>query len=419
MVDFPPFNSYFFCMLERRLAPVLRAALAERPVVLLHGARQTGKTTLARADAVTRSATYYTLDDATAYAAANADPEGFVAGLPPGPVVIDEVQRAPGLFPAIKQVVDRDRTPGRFLLTGSASALLVPKVADSLAGRIELLTLWPLAQCEIERTAGDFVDRLCNDGPWPTTPPPTDLPPRLVRGGYPEVVAGGIERRDAWYGSYLTTILQRDVRDLAAIEDLTALPRLLRLIASRSAGLLNTAGLSRDGGIPQSTLKRYSALLEATFLVRTVPAWHTAIEKRLTKAPKVMLADSGLACHLLGADAARLAATPDLAGGLLEAFASMEVVRLSGWSRTRVAAHHFRTHAGEEVDLVLETPDGRVAGIEVKASATVGAADFKGLRTLADAAGKRFVRGVVLHAGREVVPFGPQLQAVPLSALWQ
>lgn len=405
-------------MLERRLAPTLQAALAERPVVLLHGARQTGKTTLAQASAAARSATYLTLDAAAVHAAATADPEGFAMGLGGGPVVIDEVQRAPGLFTAIKQAVDRDRTPGRFLLTGSASALLVPRVADSLAGRMELLTLWPLAQCELEQTPGDFLDRLWNGTPWVASAGRPDLPGRLTRGGYPEVAAGSIERREAWFGSYLTTILQREVRDLAAIEDLPALPRLLRILASRSSGLLNFAGLSRESGIPQSTLKRYLALLQATFLVHSLPAWHANIGKRLAKAPKVMLADSGLATHLIGADAARLAASPEMMGGLLEAFVVTEVQRLAGWSATRVTLYHFRSHVGDEVDLVLETPDGRIAGIEVKASATVGAADFKGLRTLATAAGKRFVRGVVLYAGSDVVPFGPALQAVPVSSLW-
>lgn len=405
-------------MLSRRLSPILRAALADRPVVLLHGARQTGKTTLARVSAKERGATYYTLDEAAIFSAATADPEGFVAGLASGPVVLDEVQRAPGLFRAIKLAVDRNRTPGRFLLTGSASVLMVPRLSDSLAGRIEILTLWPLAQCEIEGTDGGLVDLLLSDAPWPPSGPLGDLPGRLTRGGYPEVATGGLVRAEAWFGSYLTTILQRDVRDLAAIEDLTALPRLLRLLVSRSAGLLNFSGLSRESGIPQTTLKRYFALLEATFLVRTIPAWHTSVGKRLVKTPKVMLADSGLATSLVGADRDRLAAAPELMGSLLEAFVAMEVERLAGWARTRVALHHFRTHAGDEVDLVLEGHDGRVSGIEVKASATVSAADFRGLKALEATAGKRFVRGVVLYTGSAVVPFGPRLHAVPLSALW-
>jgi predicted AAA+ superfamily ATPase len=405
-------------MLQRRLAPQLEAALADRPVVLLHGARQTGKTTLARASAAARNAAYYTLDAAAVFAAANADPEGFVAGMPPGPVVVDEVQRAPGLFSALKQVVDRDRAPGRFLLTGSASALMVPRLSESLAGRMELLTLWPLAQCEIEGTAGDFVDRLLADEPLVPAAPGATLASRLVRGGYPEVATGATDRADAWFGSYLTTILQRDVRDLAAIEDLSALPRLLRLLAARTAGLLNYAGLSRDSGIPQSTLKRYFALLEATFLVRTLPPWHGSIGQRLVKSPKVMLADSGLAAHLLGADETRLAGSPELMGRLLEAFVAMEVERLMGWAGNPAALYHFRTRTGSEVDLVLETRDGRVAGIEVKASSSVSAADVAGLKALATAAGPRFVRGVILYAGQAVVPFGPRLHAVPLSTLW-
>ena len=409
-------------MLLRHAAARLRTALADRPVVLLHGARQVGKTTLARGPAgASRPVPYVTLDDLTALSAARADAAGFLAGFD-GPVVIDEVQRVPDLFIAIKAAVDRDRTPGRFLLTGSANVLFVPHMSESLVGRMEIVPLWPLSQGEIEGRVEGFVDASFAAPPPVLAAPPrrVGLVPRVLRGGYPEAVAIRLAgRRRSWFEAYLTTLLSRDVRDLANIEGLTELPRLLALIAARPMALLNYAELVRSAGLAQSTLKRYFALLEAVFLVRTVPPWHANIGKRLVKTPKVLLCDSGLAAHLMGIDAARLAQDRGLFGGLLESFVAMEIVKQIGWSKAAPALYHFRTHEGDEVDLVLEHRSGALVGIEVKSAATVTGGDFKGLRALAEAAGRRFHRGVVLYAGAEVVPFGPRLHAVPIEALWQ
>lgn len=406
-------------MHQRLLTPVLSAALAERPVVLLQGPRQAGKTTLTRAVAAERGMRYLTFDDVSVLSAARNDAAGFIAGLE-GPVVLDEVQRAPELFPAIKLLVDQNRAPGRFLLTGSADVLALPTLSESLAGRMELLTLWPLSEAEIGATPGEFVGRLFR-GKLPSPPPAgvgQSIAGRILRGGYPELATGAVARHGAWFGSYLTTILQRDVRDLANVEDLPALPRLLGLIASRPAGLLNYAGLSRDSGIPQSTLKRYFALFEHTFIVQTIPSWHGNVGQRLVKAPKVVLTDSGLASHLLGLDGERLGREPRLYGGLLEAFVGMELRKQAGWADGRVAIHHFRTQSGDEVDLVLEGQGGDLVGIEVKAQGSVAAADFRGLRALATGTGKRFLRGVILYTGTEVVPFGPGLEARPIQSLW-
>ena len=412
-------------MLYRNALPGLRAALADTPVVLLHGARQTGKTTLTRAIAAEQpERRYLTLDDTTVLAAALANPAGLIAGLD-GPVVIDEVQRAPGLFLAIKAEVDRKRTPGRYLLTGSANVLLVPKVSESLAGRVELITLWPLSQAEIEGRAEHFVDAAFGVnmpvlGAFATKKPEIDIIARIVRGGYPEPLtrpAGS--RQSAWFASYLTTILQRDVRDLANIDGLADFPKLLGLIASRTSGLLNFSDLSRSLSMPQSTLKRYFALLEATFLVVTLPAWSNNQGLRLAKAPKVMLADTGLACHVLGTDAARLKVDGSARDALLENFIAMELNKQIGWSNTRPKLYHFRTTAGREVDLVLEDAAGRVVGIEIKASTSVNSGAFAGLRVLREAAGSKFVRGIVLHDGAETVPFEKDLAAVPLAAVWQ
>lgn len=409
-------------MFARHLAAEIAVAFHDTPVVFLNGARQTGKSTLARELIVHgERARYLTLDDAAVLSAARDDPTGFIAGFD-GPVVLDEVQRAPNLFLAIKAAVDRSRKPGRFLLTGSADVLLLPRVADSLAGRMEIFTLWPLSQGELADVNESFVDRLF----LKTRPTPVrdeedrrSLLARVLRGGYPVVQQRETEaRRRAWFDSYITTILQRDIREISEIEDLTLLPRLLALLASRSCGLLNFADLSRSIAIPQTTLKRYFTLLETTFLVRLLNPWSVNIGKRIVKAPKVYLNDTGLMTHLLGLDHSRLRFDTAIVGPLLENFALMELRKQIAWSRTRPQIFHFRTHTGEEVDILLENAAGEIVGVEVKATASVGASDFKGLRVLAEAAGSRFRRGIVLYTGVETVPFGKNLHAMPISSLW-
>lgn len=409
-------------MIPRNLTAALREALSDRPVVLLNGARQVGKSTLAQSLVDSSPAQYLTLDDATVLAAAMGDPAGFVAGLS-GPVVLDEVQRAPGLFLAIKASVDRDRQPGRFLLTGSADVFLLPTLADSLAGRMEILTLWPLSQGEIEEVREGFVDALFAKTFVPPRLPPLDragLFERLSAGGFPEVVGKRSEsRRRAWFRSYVTTILQRDVRDLSSIEDLSALPRLLSLLAARATSLLNYAELARSSGLPASTLKRYFLLLEATFLVQTLPAWSANLSKRLVKSPKVLLADTGLLASLLGLDADGLEEAPQFAGPLLESFVLMEIRKQIGWSRTQPQMYHYRAQTGQEVDLLLEDAAGRVAGVEVKVGSTVQERDVRTLLGLAEALGPKFVRGVVLYTGERAVPFSDKVSALPVQALWR
>lgn len=410
-------------MIPRHLTPALLAALSDTPVVFLRGARQTGKSTLVRHLATSaHPARYLTLDDAAVLAAARHDPSGFVRGLD-GPVVIDEVQRVPDLFLAIKAEVDRSPRPGRFLLTGSADILLLPRVSESLVGRMEILTLWPLSQGEIARVREDFIDELFHEGPLPrhyTSEDRVQLAARLATGGYPSILNRPAEaRRNAWHGSYLTTILQRDVRDISNVEDITALQRLLSMLAVRAGSLLNFAELARSTQIPQSTLKRYFTLLETTFLVQLLPAWSTNLGKRLTKSPKPTLNDTGLMSYLLGLNERRLATEPNTFGPLLENFVVMEIRKQAAWNNVRSQMFHFRLPTGQEVDLVLESASGGVVGIEVKGSDTVGPSDFRGLRALAELCGERFRRGVVLYTGAEAVPFGRGLFALPVSALWQ
>ncbi len=412
-------------MYNRQISADARAALADTPVLLINGARQTGKSTLAQSLGGERR--YLTLDDPVVLAAAQADPFGFINGLQ-GDVCLDEVQRAPGIFLAIKAAVDKDRRPGRFLLTGSANVLLLPQMADSLAGRMEVLELWPLAQSELlaldESTpaapssvidqlyAGDFAPHYTFDR--------ADFIARLLAGGYPEALArSSARRRRAWFESYLTTILQRDVRDLAQIEGLADLPRLLQWLASRSASLLNAAELSRSTGLPQSTLRRYMGLLETLFLIRQVPAWSSNLGKRLQKMPKLLMTDYGLMAHLLGLDEPGLTQALGLPGALVESFVFAELAKQQTWSQQPTRLMHYRTSTGVEVDFVLENRRQQLLGIEVKAAQTLSDKSFSGLRHLRDTAPAQFVRGVVFYTGQEVVQWDAQLLALPLAMLWQ
>lgn len=409
-------------MIKRHLAGPLFEALSDTPVVLLNGPRQAGKSTLVQwAASHGHPARYLTLDDATTLAAARSDPQGFLAGFK-GAIVIDEIQRVPELFLAIKAQVDRDRKPGRFLLTGSADVLLLPRLAESLAGRMEILTLWPFSQGEIDHVQEKFIDavfsrsisRHRNSGfRW------SEIIQRILKGGYPEILNRQAEsRQTAWFGSYITTILQRDVRDITNIEGLTALPRLLTLLATRAVSLVNFSEFSRSSAIPQSTVKRYITILETTFLLQMIPAWSGNLSKRLVKAPKLVIGDTGLMAYLLGLDKERLLQDPVLTGHLLEDFVMMELKKQLGWNQTKVRLFHYRTQIGQEVDLVLEDLSGRIVGIEAKASASVKPDDFKGLRHLQETLGKRFLRGIVLYTGPEFIPFGSELYACPVSALW-
>ena len=338
-----------FQTVRRHLEAPLREALAAARVVFLDGARQTGKSTLAAVVAGT-SRDYLTLDDAAILAGAKNDPMGFVGGLSDA-VVIDEVQRAPELFLAIKMSVDRDRRPGRFLVTGSANALLLPRLADALVGRMRVVTLWPFSQGEIEGIREGFVDAVFGaDAPAVARGiTRAEAIERVVRGGYPEPVTRGVD--GGWYGAYITTLLHRDVRDLANVEQLGMMPALLELLAARAGSLLNTAELSRSAALPHNTLRRYLALLETLFIVHRLPAWSGSATKRLAKAPKPVLADTGLMAHLLRATPAHLQSAPTLLGPLLENFIAMEVRKQAGWSEASIRMFHYRSHSGDEVDL--------------------------------------------------------------------
>jgi len=411
-------------MLRRHIIDRLLDGLADTPAVLVNGARQTGKSTLVQsAELAEQNRQYLTFDDPGILAAAKRDPNGFVAGLNM-PVTLDEVQHVPEIFPVIKAAIDRKRQPGQFLLTGSANVMLLPKLSGSLAGRMEVLTLWPFSQGEIHGVRESFMDTLFSQKPvgWTgniATVPREELLETALAGGYPLAVARqSATRRDAWFQSYVMTMLQRDIRDLANIADVTAVPRLLSVVAARAGGLLNFADLSRSVALPQTTLKRYFALLEGTFLVQLLRPWARNLGKRIIQTPKVYLNDTGLLAYLLGATVDRLKAEGNLVGGVLENFVLMELRKQSTWSTTQPGLFYWRTASGQEVDVVLEDRAGKVVGVEVKAAATLSANDVRGLQALSIAAGKHWLRGVVLYAGTEIIPFSSNLHGVPISRLW-
>ena len=395
-------------------------ALGDTRVVLIAGARQAGKSTLA-AEVATHDhpARFLSLDDKATRDAAIADPTGFVAGLA-GPVVIDEVQRAPDLLLAIKRAVDNDPSPGRFLLTGSASILSAPRIVESLAGRVEIVDLWPLAQSEIERTDANIVDALFSGRPPLVTGATVGrvaFVERAVRGGYPEALRRDGRRRERWFDDYVRGIVERDLRDLSGAYKLEHVPRLLRLLAAQSAGIFRAERIGRAVGLDTKTVQTYTRLLETVFLVTRVPAWRPSLGSREIQSPKVFVNDSGLLAHLLGADDTRAAEDDQVTGRLFESFVAMEVARHLPWAATSARLHHYRDR-DEEVDVVLESRSGAVACIECKASATVGRSDHRAIGRLRDALGERFVAGFVVYTGADTIPLGDRIWAVPVSALW-
>lgn len=396
----------------------LQASLADTPVVLIQGPRQCGKTTLARTVAEPLGYGYISFDDDNLARAARADPIGFVTDLPPR-MVLDEVQRVPEIFTSLKLVVDRDRQPGHFLLTGSADVLLLPKLADSLAGRIEVLRSHPLAQVELHRRRAGFIAQLFNADFKPTSFERIglSLAEIVVAGGFPAALTRQSARRRSWYQAYVQTLVQRDVRDLARIASLDVMPRLLDLAARHTAHLFNVSELASPFGVSRPTVRDYLTLLERVFLVDLLPPWHTRPINRLVKTPKLHLNDTGLAAALLRVDAAGLHADRALLGQLLETFVFQELRRQASGSPEALAFYHFRNRDNHEVDIVIER-GSLLAGVDVKASGTVRSEDFRGLRKLQEIAGERFVGGVVMYDGEASVRFGPRLFAVPVQALW-
>lgn len=396
----------------------IQRSLTDTRVVVISGPRQSGKTTLAR-NTASKDVPFLTLDDATVLQSALDDPVGFIRGL--DRAVVDEVQRAPNLMLSIKNSVDENNAPGRFLLMGSANLMTIPTVADSLAGRLEVIRLLPLSQAELFSTQSGFIDTA-----FAAKQPSTDhmvigdeLIEAVLSGGYPEALERkNWTRKQDWYHDYLNAIVQRDILDVAQIEQLSLMPKLLSVLAEHSGQLINYTSIGSSIDLNHVTTRKYVSILESIYLVHTLQPWFNNRLKRLIKSPKLHFYDAGLLAALRDV-------SPDVAnndkttfGPILETFVFSELQKIATWSEERCTFSHFRDKDNNEVDIVLENRRGQVVGIEVKASATVSSKDFSGMRKLAEACGKKFVQGLVLYDHDQVVPFADNMFAVPLSSLW-
>lgn len=412
-------------LIQRGIERELRDILSVSRAGAITGPRQSGKSTLARqlqAAGVVRE--YFSLDDEATRAAAMSDPDGFVLALP-RPVVIDEVQRVPELMLAVKQILDRDTTPGQFLLTGSADLTTARSIADALPGRVEYVNLWPLAQAEMHGSSVSVVDRLlAGDVPRVDGAPKGRgaHADRVVAGGFPDALERTSRQRVRYFRSYVQTVLGRDLGAIGEVRvDRARLEQLLRLLAHRSSGLVNYSALGRDLALDDKTVKAHIELLTQLFLVRRLAPWSTNLGARQVKTPKLVLCDSGMAAALVGADAARFSA-PDqgvLAGMLLETFVVMELVKQSTWSETAVQLFFYRDTEKREVDLVIESAAGDVAAVEVRAAASASRSDARGLRLLRDKLGDRFRCGVIAYAGEHTLPIDDRIWALPIEGLWR
>lgn len=408
-------------IIERRARRTILEALGDTRVVVVVGARQVGKSTLAL-EMVNHDfpATVVNLDERATREAVLADPAGTLAEVD-GAAFIDEVQRGGNdLLLEIKAAVDRDTRPGRFLLTGSANLLATRRTFEALTGRMEIIRLSPLTQTEIEGSSASIVDALFANEPARVQEAPKGrraFVERVVRGGYPAVLRRTGRRREAWFTSYLEAALSRDLRELSDAHKLREMPRLLQLIAAQSANLFVVSSIARRLGLDHRTVRAYCDLLEAAFLIQRIPGWRPGIGAREARTPKVHVADSGLLCHLLGADVTRLSGDDQVTGKALESFVAMEVARHADWAQVDTRLFHYRS-GRREIDLVLESRSGEIACIEVKAAASFGPRDWRALKALRDERGDSFRSGFLLYAGERTLPLGDRLWAVPISALW-
>lgn len=410
-------------MYKRYIAENIIESLIDSPVVLVNGARQVGKSTLCKSllSEGLFNAEYITFDDQSILESAKADPIGFFKDLPDN-LVLDEIQRAPELFLSLKKLIDDDRSRRKIILSGSANILVLPKLGDSLAGRMEIYDLWPLSQDEIRGKKSNFLDILLSDNKKFNSEPVDwkELAKVLAIGGYPESnVRTNPASRVRWFESYMRSILQKDIRELKQISGLTEIPKILQMIALRVGSTLNMASISKGVGVNSTTLKRYLSLLKHIFLIKSVPAWTINAEGRLVKSPKLYLNDTGLLSFLMGElNDNDLYLQRSSAGAVFENFVVMELFKQATWFSKRLNFFHFSMHQGAEVDIVIEQGPKRVYGIEVKTSASISASSFKGLKKLKELAKDRFKKGIILYTGDKVVSFAEDLKAVPISLLY-
>ena len=388
----------------RGIASRLAEYLDQFPVTMVAGPRQSGKSTLV---AEIPGRTYVTMDDTLLMESAAHSPRQFLQGA--NTLTIDEVQRVPEIFLPLKKTVDENRVPGRFLLTGSANILALPRVADALTGRMGVIDLLPMTQAEIEDTPFNFIDWVSASTPSMREYPFANVAERIARGGYPEPVQlPNADARKRWADSYLRTTLERDVRNLAEIEHTRTFPRLLRSLANRQGETLNIEALARDTGMPATTVRRYVDLLGKLFLVQTVPAWSADLNVRLTKSPKMYLIDSLLSASL----------APLTSAAATNAFFANEFARLLTYASAQTTLFHFRTIRNKEVDFVLEAADGSLTGIQITDAEVPPPAAQEGLTYLREVASDRYRLGIILYAGERAIPLGNTDWAIPYSAVW-
>lgn len=416
---------------QRHAEESIREALGHFRVVVLHGARQCGKSTLARLVAAERGGTYTTLDADATRQAALTDPLGFLLDQP-HPLVIDEIQLGGDrVVRAIKQAVDADPTPGRFLLTGSTNFLSVPTISESLAGRVRLLRLSPLSQAELNSAPAPDVAAWFEPERIRTVAEPAagslsrrDYLELLSRGGYPEALALPEARRGDWFETYAETVVERDVVALGDLRRRTLLPRLLEWTAAGTAGELNVTAASSRLGVDRATLDSYLRWLETVFLVQRLPSWSRNLTARPVRRPKIHVCDTGLACGLLGIDAAGLMPpTSTVTGPLLESFVVNEIARALPTAAGRLRMHHYRDHQGHEVDIIIGRADGALVAVEVKATSSPSAAQLRNVAWLRDrldaVAPGAFRAGMLLHTGHQHLTIGDRLHVRPISTLWR
>jgi len=406
-------------LLPRHLQFNVEQALADTPVVCLLGPRQVGKSTLCQEIANERL--YLTFDDQVIFQAANQDPTGFIQSLPEK-VILDEIQRVPNIILAIKAEVDRNRLPGRFLLTGSANLLLLPKVKESLAGRVEILYLHPLTEVEKERNPPIFLENLFSGNLMPkilgVQQELTGIADRVCRGGYPEPNTRSPSRAKQWFRQYLRTIIQNDVKDIANIRDEDELYRLTELLSLRTGNILNTSSIATDLKMSRDTVEKYISILEHLFLVYRLPAWHSNQSKRLIKTPKLHIVDSGLAAYMNNLKPGDWNSFSTNFGAVLESFVIQQIRAQASWLEESVNLSHYRDKDQVEVDLVIE--HGRdVYGIEIKKAASIQTKDGVGLARLAVRAGKNFKGGVLFYCGNNALSLSTEgCIAAPMEWLW-
>lgn len=412
-------------VVTRRLESSLPTLLAEEPVVVLNGARTVGKSTLLSRIATQAGRTVLDMDDLATRDAIAADPALFAGG--PAPVLVDEFQKVPELLDAVKAELNKDLRPGRFVLTGSTRYTALPAVAQSLTGRVHVVDVWPLSQGELEGTHETFCEQLLDD-PASLVDGATasesreGYEQRVLAGGFPLALRRTGASRARWFRDYVSLVISRDVLEIRQVRQRESLPRLLRVLAAQTGQVLNLRKASEQARLEPSATGDYFTLLEAVFLVHRLPAWGRTLGSRVAGLPKTHLVDSGLASHLLGLTERRLGTRRPAVltefGHVLETFVVNEVLRQTSWLDEPVVTGHFRTHDQVEVGLVIESYDGRVAGIEVKASSRVTQQDLRGLRMLRDKLGDAFTGGVLLNLGDRAYTIDERIHVLPVSALW-